>query len=174
MSDRTYAQVIVWDCPDDQRAACLAAILDTFGGQLNEAPSIDTRPDATGDDAWRVGRWIPAPDLVLGERYGDDECPLDMADTLADAIREAAPGATFEAWADPKYEYPGDLRIVTPDLGLFGASCDADGGAYLSAHELVALIDNAQTLDGLREEIATRTGAPWHRRIDELRARLAA
>lgn len=151
MSDRSYAQVIVWDCPEDQRAACRAAIFEAFD---------------------RHTHWRAIETLVLGDRYGDDECGLDMNDTIASAIIAAAPGATFEAWVDPKYEYPGVLTAYAPDLGRWDGVCDADGTPYATSHELLGLIDKAETMTALREGIDKLLGSAWQRRARELREAL--
>lgn len=161
MSDRTYAQVIVADCPEAQRAACREAIYDTFEADaLNEEPMIDTDPGATGEASYRPSRWRRTTDLVLHERYGDDECALDMHDRIAAAIIEAAPGATFVVWVDPKYEYTGELVAYAPDLGRFDSSCDADGNPTVTAYDILRLPDPID-----RAAIEARLGKAWMDRL---------
>lgn len=140
MSDRTYAQVEILDCPEDQRAALLAAITSYSEGEIgNEEPEDATTP---------IGR------------YGWDEANLDANETIADLIIEAAPGATFETWVDPKYEYSGVVTMYAPDLGRFDGPCDADGVPYVSAGELA----KAPDLDTMRR----LAGVTWYERMVEL------
>jgi hypothetical protein len=150
MSDRTYAQVDVLACPEDQRAALVAVLDGTTEipadfypltlGSANEAPEDDTAP---------IGR------------YGWDELALGSISDIASALIEAAPGATFHAWEDPKYEYPGGVVMYAPDLGRFDADCDANGQPYVTAWQ----VQQAADLDTLRRE----TGVTWAQRMYELR-----
>lgn len=140
MSDRTYAQLEILDCPEDQRAALLAAITDYNDGEI-----VNEEPD---DDAAPLGR------------YGWDEASLDANETIADLVIEAAPGATFETWVDPKYEYAGVITMYAPDLGRFDGPCDADGTPYVSAGELA----KADDLDSMRRA----AGVTWYSRMVEL------
>jgi hypothetical protein len=168
MSDRAYAQVVIYDCPPDQRAAARAAIYDAFEAEtLNEEPQIDNAP---GSDRYDAARWTPAEELVLGDRYGEEECSLDMNDTIAGAIIAAAPGATFAAWVDPKYEYPGALTMYAPDLGRFDADCDADGNPTVTGYQVRQILKaNADAIAAVAA-IRTALGSAWETRIDELRA----
>lgn len=174
MSDRAYAQVVVYDCPEDQRAAALAAIYEAFDGEsINERPSIDTAPDSR--DVMAPGRFVPAADLVLGERYGDDDRSLDLNETLTDAIIAAAPGAIFAAWVDPKYEYPGALTMYAPELGRFDSVCDANGEAYIESGQVRHLLtDDQYTPESTITTLRAALGLPWGDAIDAARARLAA
>lgn len=163
MSDRTYAQVIVYACPEDQRAAALAAIFEAFGGEhINERPMIDTTPGAEGPASYAPSRWVEADALVLGEKYGTDECPLDMNETIAAAIIEAAPGAAFAAWVDPKYEYSGMLTMYAPELGRFDGPCDADGNATITGYAVRDMLARPEgTADTLRDRLRDALGLPW-------------
>lgn len=163
MSDRSYAQVIVYDCPEDQRAEAHAAIYEAFGSEgINEHPSVDTMPES--ENVMAHGRFVPAEELVLGDRYGDDECSLDMNETIADALIEAAPGATFAAWVDPKYEYAGALTAYTPALGRFDAACDADGNTTITGATVRRLM--ADSTHDLRDALRAALGLAWDEAID--------
>jgi hypothetical protein len=163
MSDRTYAQVIVYDCPEDQRAAVLA----TLDWARNERPTLDTVKPNT-DDA-RTWRFPDDPELRLGERYGEDEEPLDAYETIAADLIDAAPSSTFRVWVDPKYEYPGMVIMYAPTLGRFEATCDADGMVTVEPSELVAAARAGDTA-----RILQLVGAPWLDAIDALRSTLDA
>lgn len=168
MSDRSYAQVVVYDCPEEQRAAARAAIFEAFGGEsINEQPHTDTAP---GSDRWDSARWVRTAELVLGERYGSDECSLDMNATLAAAIIEAAPGATFAAWVDPKYEYAGMLTMYSPDLGQFDSECDANGNATITSYRVRQILATNPP-DAIAGALRAELGLTWDERI---RAAVAA
>lgn len=137
MSDTCNAALTVTDCPDDQRAALLAVVEDLDLG--------DVAYDSPDDPAAPVLSW------------GWNDAPLDLNETIAAALIEAAPGATFTTCAEPAYEYPGTVTMYAPDLGRFDGVCDADGTPYVTATEL----RKAEDLDGLRR-IA---GLPWFDRI---------
>lgn len=167
MSDRSYAQVTVYDCPEDQRAACLAAIVESFGTEyINEKPERLRAGAEPG--SMRLADYEPVPELALGERYGDDECSLDMNETIAAAIIEAAPGATFVVWVDPKYEYAGALTAYAPDLGRFDADCDADGNPTLTAYAVRQIL--AETVDDdaeLRARLRRALGIAHEERFEQ-------
>lgn len=181
MGDYTYAQVIVYDCPEAERAACLAAIEDAFDENIDDRPTIDSRPGSA--DYSTPGRWVDVDTLVLGAVYGSPECPLDMHDTIANAIREAAPGSTFATWVDPKYEWSGELVMYAPDLGVFGASCDANGNATVTSDEVRRMMAESLAPDerryggrwpdaALREALNNALGIAWSDAIDAHRARI--
>lgn len=146
MSDRSYAQVVIHDCPPEQRAAALAALAAYEGG-------IRQRFD-----------WPEATKLAIGERYGYDEADLDSHDQLTAALMAAAPGASFAVWVDPKYEYPGVLTMYTPALGECSGLCDADGEPYAERRELAAIIaidDRAEREAALDRAV----GNSWYRAL---------
>jgi hypothetical protein len=185
MGDYTYAQVIVYDCPEDERAAALAAIAEAFDADiadLDDHPTIDTRP-GTGD--YGPGRFVDVETLVLGDKYGACECAGDLSETIAAALIEAAPGSTFLTWTDPAYEWLGSLVMYAPELGLFGSECDANGNAVVAAYEVrrmmaESLLDTEPRYGGrwpdaaLREALNDAYGIAWHDAIDAARARIDA
>lgn len=102
MSDRTYAQIFIYDCPEEQRADLLAALSPTFW------PIDSTNWDT-----------IPVQFVV-------DEAPCGVIEEDAPGWAEAAPGATWVAWEDPKFEWLGTAAYC---LGgkVVVFTCDADG-----------------------------------------------
>lgn len=167
MSDRSYAQVVVYDCPTDQRDAARAAIFEAFGTEsINELPTIDRMPGSV--DVMAAGRFVPATALAPGDRYGDDECALDMNETIADALIKAAPGVIFATWVDPKYEYPGALTMYAPGLGRFDTYCDAEGNATITGYAVKKLMAEAPDL---REALRAALGLAWDEAIAEAIAR---
>jgi hypothetical protein len=163
MSDRTYLQVVVYDCPEAERAAALAAIRETVGDPSNEAPDGDA--------------------LVLGERYGDDGAIGDSSGDVAAAIIDAAPGSTFATWTDPAYDWLGLLVMYAPDRGRFSAECDANGNAMVAPHEVrrmmaESLLDTEPRYGGrwpdaaLREALSEAFGLDWSDAIGAAQARI--
>lgn len=137
MSDTCNAALSVTDCPEDQRAALLAAVEELdMGSEAYDSPEDTTAP-------------------LLS--WGWNDAQLDLNETIAAALIEAAPGATFTTYAEPAYEYPGCVTMYAPDLGRFDGVCDADGVPYVTATELRKVTD----LDSMRR----LAGLPWFERI---------
>lgn len=146
MSDYAPFQITIHDCPPEQRAAVL---------------------DIIGDDGYAlVKEWTDAigDELEIGTAYTADEARLDTHADIAAEIIEAAPGATFYCWTDPKYEYTGAGVAYAPDLGRFDFECSADGEPLFSARvatEALSLPD---------DERVRKLGIPWTDRVAKLRA----
>lgn len=155
MSDRTYAQVIIYDCPEDQRAAALAVIRETLGEYINEDPDPD------GDR------------VVIGDRYGDDQCSGDLSEDIAARLIDEAPGAFFRTWTDPAYEWLGSLVIYQPGLGRFDANCDADGTPCFRSDEVEAMLA-AYPSGNARDRLYRRVklGTAWLEAVREAQLRL--
>lgn len=148
MSDRSAFTLIVYDCPPEQRAAVLEII--------NEHGLTEDYFDGEEETA-----------LNLGTRYGYGEMLLTAYQDVADQIIEKAPGATFECWNDPKYEYSGAVTMYAPDLGRFTSDCDADGEPYVTAPTIRKLIVNTGEEDlalGLEQAL----GVTWSKRFAEI------
>lgn len=153
MSDHSTATLVIYEVPPDQEAALRAAVNDS-----------DERP----------GEWPDEDEpLTLGEHYYVEECSLDANETLADDIIDAAPGATFAVWVDPKYEYQGVITAYTParGLGRFDGVCTSDGDPYVTLGELERLPDLGK-LDGgdpLSDALARILGKAWFDHIAAIR-----
>lgn len=150
MSDHSNAQVVIYDCPPEQRAAIVEIL--------------------AGPDYWMGLDWEGKPDasdeLAIGETYGDNEGSLDTNET---------PGATFVTWVDPAYEYSGALTMYAPDLGRFDSACDADGNPTITAYDVRGILADlggilADPAADLREQLEARLGLAWEARLTELRA----
>jgi hypothetical protein len=120
MGDRTYFQVHIYDCPEDQREAARRVIADYVTA-------------ADEDDV-----------LHLTEGYTEDEVSCGSADELAPRLEQAAPGCSFVLWEDPKYEWLGSIRAYTPALGSFAADCDASGQPVFTLSEVLAVLKSDQ------------------------------
>lgn len=140
MSDRSYGQVIIYDCPPQRRKALLALLTEEF------ALSCELEDGSN--------------ELHLFESYGADEQPLDIYETLSQRIVEIVPEAAFRCWGDPKYEYDGAICLHTPELGFYFGQCNSLGGPYLLSSEI-----NDAVSAGDLEKVA---GIPWLLRLDEL------
>lgn len=151
MSDRFPTQLTIYECPPEQRPAALAVIAEAYLG-----------PEWTGGGA--------ATELVLGEQYVDYEAAGNLEAEVADALIDKAPGATFIVWADPKYEYPGELVMYTPELGRFSHTCDAQGTATFAPDEILSLVRQAITLPDPVEAVRGNLGIRWTDAIDSLNA----
>lgn len=155
MGDRTYFQVHVYDCPEDQREAARLVIADYV--------------TAAAEDHV----------LDLTEAYTEEEVSCGGADELAPRLEQAAPGCSFVLWEDPTYVWLGSIRAYTPALGSFAADCDASGQPVFTLSEVMAVLQSDQVTacndpddsDGmlLKEvpaALARAFGDPWleHRR----------
>jgi hypothetical protein len=134
MSDRTYAQIFIYDCPEEQRADLLDALSPTFG------PIDSTNWDA-----------IPMQFVV-------DETPCGVIEVDAPGWAKAAPGATWVAWEDPKFEWLGTAAYC---LGgkVVVFTCDAEG-------KPVATLDTARAA-GVSGEALDKL-FPGHEVVEEL------
>jgi hypothetical protein len=160
VSDRSYAQVIVTDCPEEQRAAARAAIYDAFGSDtLNEEPTLDQPILDKPAPLENLITWPPNPDLVLGDRYGDEECSLDQNEVIANALIAAAPGCSFAAWSDPKYEFDGAMTMYTPELGRFDGACDSNGNIHWTNEEISQFFGATPIPDRVEKAL----GLTWQR-----------
>lgn len=120
---RSQGQIVIYACPEDQRDKLLMILKDDF--EFQEDFGI-------GDEM--------AP-LKIGAVYGLDEAPLDVFETVADAVIQKVPEATFCSWSDPKYEYDGMAVMYAPDLGRYVSRCNSNGETYLTAQEIQAGLD---------------------------------
>lgn len=162
MPDTTFFQLFVYNVPADQRDAALEVINEH---ELDEDWDENTA---------RRGR---LSELKLGEAYTDYLALLNATEEIGCALRDAAPGSTFECWTDPKYEVLGEVMMYTPELGEFRQECDSNGTPLLGQDELRRVV-LAQPVDatreGILEAIDRAAGAPWMDRIGELRRQLQA
>lgn len=140
MGDYTNLQLFVHDCPDDQAAALVEVIIDH---ELH----VD----------WD-GPLAKAGELHIGTPYTSRGATGDESEHLADALIDAAPGASFTTWTDPKYEWLGVVVRYTPDLGRHQADCDQQGQAVFGEQEILRAIGNHPAL-------AAFVGAPWTRAL---------
>lgn len=134
MSDRTTFQVYVYECPEDQREAAVAAIREVAG-------------------EWDEGT-LPRP----GEGFTFYEVRLGTAMDTAAKLTEAAPGASFYMWEDPAYEYLGDMYARTPALGSFTAQCDSYGEPVYGCSQVIEMLNR---VGGDMEALKREMGAPW-------------
>ncbi len=114
-------------------------------------------------DSFRSDLWTA---LEVAEAIGSenttftvDEGRFDELEQIGNILSEH--GFIWTGQIDPKYEYLGDYFAFVPELGLFTAECDADGNVVISSHTLRQLIDEAESLDELRETVDKRTGKAW-------------
>lgn len=105
--------------------------------------------------------------VTVGDRYLNPDMSCGSADTYADNLMEAAPGASFVLWEDPKYEWLGDLRAYAPDLGPYAAECDANGTPVLSPGEI------RDVVAGAREAVQAALDPCMELDTDEIRAQYA-
>jgi hypothetical protein len=150
MGDRSYFQVHVYDCPEDQREAARLVIADYV--------------TAAAEDHV----------LDLTEAYTEEEVSCGSADELAPRLEEAAPGCSFVLWEDPTYVWLGSIRARTPALGSFAADCDAHGHPVFTLSEVMAVLKSDQVtacddpdnsdgmlLKGVPAALARAFGDPW-------------
>lgn len=89
----------------------------------------------------------------------DRPCPRCHNDSFSSGyVTMKAPDFAFEVYEDPKYEWLGSIYMHTPGADDFLGECDADGQVVINATVLIELVNQAESLDALRTEIAKRTG----------------
>jgi len=169
MSDRTYFQLVVYDAPPAELAAFRAAMTTEppFDPDNPYARSVgDLGTNEINEEAPEVGELTTDAEPLS---WGWSECALDAATEYGPLIAAVMPGATFECWADPAYEYPGELYAHAPELGAFVGPCDANGNLTLTAAEILNAVANARSLSGLRDQLRALAGGPWQDAIRTLR-----
>ena len=119
MSDYAPFTLILWDCPDKEQQKQVARIAS------RELLSEDF-----------MGEVPEGEQMVFGQAYGIDEARLDAYEVIGNELADKAPGATFECWSDPKYEWPGMLLMHAPGLGLYTHPCFEDGGLAFRSDEV--------------------------------------
>ena len=132
MGDYTQMQLMIHDCPDGEAWALSEVLHDRA-----------LRVDWDGPTAERGV-------LHLGEIYTDRSVTGTASQEIAEALIEAAPGATFIVWTDPAYEWLGAMVRYTPELGRHDADCTAEGSAVFAEQEICdALAKGREALDAL-------------------------
>lgn len=138
MSDRTRLHLRILDCPLDQ----VRAVLDVI-----EKHRLHMEYDDEDH---------PAPDqLGLGLSYMDNEVVCGSAEQIATQLQQSAPGASWEVWEAPMFDWLGDLYRFTPELGLWTAECSSEGDALFTTEQVIKLAGD-QSLSG--DELATKLG----------------
>lgn len=143
MSDRSAAQIVIYDCPMEKRADLLALF-----EEFDFAEEFISEAD----------------ELKLFTSYGYEESALDAYEEIARAVIVKVPEATFAAWNDPKYEYDGALVMYAPDLGRYEASCNSLGEPYI----LTRQVRDALTAGDLDKVL----GLAWLDRFEELKEKV--
>lgn len=153
MSDRAAVQLHVYDCPDDQRAALFAAI---EAADLGE--DWGSLASATDRNAEPLAFWPT--------QYTAEEMSCGIVEELANELIAAAPGATFDVWQDPKYEWLGNGVTYAPDLGRFAYECGSAGAPIFTGEEVLHVYRRKPST------LARYVGEPWQERLAEHRKRL--
>jgi hypothetical protein len=146
MGDRTYFQLKVHACPEEQLDALAVALnpvgdgcwlLTTLHGDEDQVERIN---DASGPFPW---------ELAI------DEVSCGWVDEIdTDELVAAAPGAIWELWEDPKYEWLGHWLGYSPATGVISGECDADGVLQVDLAEGRSILEALPDVDGLIERAA--------------------
>jgi hypothetical protein len=148
MSERTWFNLHVYRCPDDQAEAAFAAIR-----------AMELAHEYEDDQ--------PRDQLNLRDRYVAREVPADVSFTLnvAKVLHEAAPGASFIAWTEAAGSNLGQLEAFVPRLGRYHIDCDAGGTALFTAALVEQIVGAVLSTGRPREEflslVQAATGQPW-------------
>lgn len=137
MGDRTSFQITIYDCPAEQAGAVLDA-LDNHNIGVDWGSPLNTQV------------------LFLGESYNEHEASCGTSDEMARELMAEAPGASWELWEDPKYEWLGAVWRYTPELGSFTADCDANGTPYFSSTAVWEMLGNEGP-----DRVRRLLGLPW-------------
>jgi hypothetical protein len=110
----------------------------------------------------------PHDELTIGESaYTSNLAHPGEADEISTELIDVAPDCGFIVWDDPAYEFLGGLCMYTPELGEFGAQCDADGNPQLTGEMVIKLIDELAaarpetTIADVKAAVDKATGKPW-------------
>jgi hypothetical protein len=152
VGDYTGGGFALWRATPEE-AAAIAQELEAIG-------VIDTEHGGSSSPL-AVGEW---------SEYGDIRC--GSVEDLAPGMAEAAPGAVWQFYEEPKYEWLGTCAWYHPDHGLYVAECGINGTPVVSYAAIVATgILTDPTIEGLREaqaRLRALLGAAHHAAFDEL------
>ena len=70
-------------------------------------------------------------------------------------------GASYRIDQDGCYEWMSDVYFHDPELGTFTATADTGGRVVLRGSDVWSLVDQAESLDEVREAIYNYTGKAW-------------
>lgn len=126
MSDRTYFQIVIYAAPADERAAI---------ERIFEQYDIGYGETRDSDGFYRV---------VLGAQANTHEIRCGSASDIAQELVHHAPRSSWELWEDPAYEWLGDVRRYTPDLGLFTAECTSEGCPVFTVAEVLQMVTQSE------------------------------
>src|SRR5262245_48152257 len=149
MDCRTDLRVYVRDCPDNQRAAA--------AGYFRQGPR-DFEVDWSDP--------VPAQ-LEMDRPYTLSDAPLGTLKEVTTGLRQAAPGVSFTAWADPDSEGLGELIAFTPEFGEYTSCCDAGGDPVFTLDQVTKVIEDAAAGTGrdaahkIKNAIYQAMGGPW-------------
>lgn len=154
MGDQAPSQIVFYNVPHNEVRAVLSWLhemefVPNFMGSFDEMP-----------DGWlELSSVYGDPQATVGVLYGINE-----GDTGADALAELAPGSTWKAWTDAKYEYEGVMFLHAPGLGVREHECNNDGVQMFSLAEVTALLADpvqARATLGLDHEQAINDAKGW-------------
>lgn len=147
MSDRTSWQMRIVACPDKTELARLRDILDEYVYGLSDP-------------------------LTVPAELSEDEVVCGTVGELTQPIVEAAPGATWIMWEDPKYEWLGDVAVYTPELGLYTQACDSDGNPVFTDLEIESVLNSVPvekaSFAAMQDAFHKATGKAWFAAIEAI------
>jgi Protein of unknown function (DUF3145) len=147
VSDSTSITVIIFEAP----AASVGPTIDLLNQHLHNNFGLPPGGELTT---------LTLDETLFAEIDGR------AVEELAAALTEL--GDTFMCFTEPTGEYPGDLHINVPALGLFNSECDGNGNATIPAYRLLELVDAATNLDRLKADLNQRMGRAWSEAIKPL------
>ena len=151
--NRTTMRLWVYACPEDQRAAALAAIRDTLG----EDACTEFGFEVSGELNLAEPYYTPE---FLNEGTGEG---LD----LAVALVAAAPGVSFLMRVSPDECEPGAIYAYTPALGHYHGEINGDSEVVVTLERLLPLMAIPENGDSpgarrrSRDSILQAYGKPW-------------
>lgn len=149
MGDYAPAHITIFACPPEQAPVFMRALQEESFGMGWGDYNLET-------DA-----------LVLGHQYCDDQASTTIIDRWADLPKEA-PDATFAIYADPVYEYNGEVLIHSPALGTFRDKTDSNGNVIRTLEELTDFLYSGPHMD-IVADLEMHMGKPWVDQITALR-----
>jgi len=158
MSDRTSMRGHLYSVPKGQ-ARKVAKLFNEYG--ISTDAFIEGRP-WTSWDAARIREFL----AIQEEPFGDDE--WRCGDTNDFAKQLAARGVVFQVYESPKYEWLGELYMHHPELGMFFALCDDEGGPLFTVRDYHEIVKVYGATTSAVIKIGAKLGVFYEKAFNEL------
>lgn len=159
VGDYTSFQMRIYAVPKGQRST-VCEILNEYGLGSEWSDSW-----SRFSPQWSKKRLKAA--IKEGIEFTEHEFRVGNAAELANHLEDCE--VTFDMHDDPKYEWMGERYMYHPELGSFSATCDAQGNAVITDHEVANVVEQCkdQGLLLTMKVIDARLGLRYQREFEE-------